>query len=201
MIAALNAQPMQQRFLQALPRIQLHAKISSRHIKCSHKRQDFISEVVGLCWKWWQRLVERGKKPWSFVSTLASFATKAVRSGRRVCGQLKPRDVHSERAQQRHSFCLTKLPDMATLSDNPLSQALIDNTQTPPDEQAMFRLDFASWLRSLSRRDKALATDMGMGEGTMNLAQRYGLSPSRISQKRGLFQQDWQRFNDPVETT
>src|SRR5206468_3141130 len=54
-------------FLSILPRIELHARISSRTIKCAHKRADFISEVVSLSWKWWIRLHERGKDPSGFV--------------------------------------------------------------------------------------------------------------------------------------
>ena len=40
------------------------------------------------------------------------------------------------------AFSISKLPDFSTLSDNPLSDALIDNTRSPVPEQVQFRLDF-----------------------------------------------------------
>src|SRR5579862_5161281 len=111
-------------FLTALPRINKHARLYFRHVPCRHRKADLVSEVVAICWKWWLRLVEVGKNPRAFVSVLATFAAKAVRSGRRVCGQLKPNDVLSERAQQRHNFSVSKLPDFSTESSNPLAEAL-----------------------------------------------------------------------------
>ncbi len=40
---------------------------------------------------------------------------------------------------------------------------------------------------------------MGLGERTLHLADKYGCSPGRISQKRRWFRDDWQRFTaDPA---
>src|SRR3712207_8597702 len=35
-------------------------------------------------------------------------------------------------------------------------ERLQDNTRTPPDEQAMFRVDFAAWLASLTGRERRM---------------------------------------------
>lgn len=86
-------------FRAAMPRIVRHARCYFRHIRCRHKKADCISEVVALCWKWWLRLVQRGKDPTTLVSTLATFAARAVRSGRRVCGQERAKDALSPVAQ------------------------------------------------------------------------------------------------------
>lgn len=69
-------------------------------------------------------MVERGKDPGKFVSALASFAARAVRAGRRVCGQESPKDVLSFRAQQRHSFTVGAIPSIGTLAGNELTDAL-----------------------------------------------------------------------------
>jgi hypothetical protein len=71
-------------FLTLLPKIELHGRIVFRHLKCCHKRQDAIAEMVALIWKWCVRPVERGKGPSQFPTTLATFATRAVIGGRRV---------------------------------------------------------------------------------------------------------------------
>lgn len=188
----------QRRFLQILPRVELHARISSRDIKCQHKWADFISEAVSMCWKWWVRLHERGKDPSGFVSTLASLAARHVRSGRRLCGQEKPNDVLSPRAQQMRSFVVEKLPDFSTLNGTPLEDALHDNMRSPIPDQVCFRVDFPAWLRSYSRRNRAIAKDMAMGEPTKALASKFKMSPGRISQLRREFHDDWQRFTEPT---
>ena len=76
-------------------------------------------------------LAQKGKDATQFASSLASYAARAVKCGRRITGQIKPKDAMNEATQQRHGFCVGKLPDFSTLSENPLSDALIDNTRSP----------------------------------------------------------------------
>jgi hypothetical protein len=184
------------RFLAALPRIEQHARIFFRGVCCPHRKADLIAEVRSLCWKWWRRLVKRGKDPATFVSTLATFAAKAVKSGRRLCGQLKPKDVLSERAQAQKSFVVGKLPDYSTLTDNPLAEALHGNTRTPPPDAAAFRCDFPAWQRTRTHRDRRIINRMMQGDRTQELSRSFGISPARVSQMRREFHDDWERFTD-----
>jgi hypothetical protein len=181
-------------FLDMVPRIELHGNIYFRYVRCQSTKEDAIAEMIGLSWKWFLRLVQRGKDPANFVSTIATYAAKAVRSGRRVTGQEKAKDVMSPRAQQIHAFAVGKLPELSTLSSNPLTDALVDNTQTPPDEQAAFRLDFAVWLAELGAHRRQVAEELMMGERTRDVAAKRGVSPSRISQLRREFEDHWEQF-------
>ena len=144
-------------------------------------------------------MAQKGKDATRFPTALATYAAKAVRCGRRVCGQLTPNDVHSERAQQMRGFSTSKLPDFSTLSENPLAEAFIDNTRSPVPDQVQFRLDFPSWLRTRTERDRRVINDMAMGQRTSYLASKYGISPGRISQLRRECHDDWQRFCEPPE--
>jgi hypothetical protein len=110
------------------------------------------------------------------------------------CLAEKTKDVMSPRAQQMRGFTVAKLPDFSTLSTNPLVEALTDNTQTPPDEAAAFRIDFPAWLIQLGDRRRRIAEDLMMGERTMDVANQQGVSPGRISQLRREFKGDWQHF-------
>ena len=49
------------RFLLLLPRIEAHAKIYFRDIRCTAQRADQIAETVALAWKWFVRLAKHGK--------------------------------------------------------------------------------------------------------------------------------------------
>jgi hypothetical protein len=108
-------------FLAILPCIELHGHVYFRHVRCPHRRADCVAEMVALCWKWYLRLVERGKDPAQFPTTLATYAARHVRSGHRLCGPEKGKDALSPLAQTRHNFVVEKLPDVSTLSANPPS--------------------------------------------------------------------------------
>jgi hypothetical protein len=177
-----------------LPRVEAHGRIYFRHIKCPHRKEDAIQEMVGLAWKWHIRLAEKGKDATCFPTALATFAARAVRSGRRLCGQERPKDVLSPTAQQRRGFAVEKLPDISTLESNPLTDALIDNMQTPVPEQVCFRCDLPAWLDTLSERDQSITQDLMIGERTMDVAGKYRLTPGRISQLRRELFLDWQAF-------
>jgi hypothetical protein len=102
--------------------------------------------------------------------------------------------VLSPLAQQRHHFAVVKLPQFETLSDNPLTEALADNTKSPPDEVVCFKLDFTAWLARLSERDRGIVLDLMLGERTRDVAAKYSLSAARISQLRREFCRDWLGF-------
>src|SRR5262249_38071935 len=140
-------------FLQLLPRVERHARVAFRGVRCPHRRADAVAEVVALAWKWYVRLVCRGQDPAAFAAALATFAARAVRSGRRLCGRESVKEALSALAQARHGFVVASLPGASTLIGSVFDEALQENTRSPVDEQAAFRLDFPAWLRSLGRRD------------------------------------------------
>jgi hypothetical protein len=189
-------------FLEILPRIITHGEVYFRFLTCPIAREDAIAEMVAVAWNWHLRLAQRGKDLSEFVSALATYAARAVNSGRRLTGMEKPKDVLSPRAQREHHFAVEKLPDYRILSNTPLAEALRDNTQTPIPEQVAFRTDFPAWRLTRTERDRRVVDDLMLGERTRDVANRYGLSPSRISQLRRDFYHDWAQFTaDPADTS
>jgi hypothetical protein len=182
-------------FSTMLPRITLHGRIYFRHLRSADAREEVIAEMVALCWLWFLRLARRGKDARRFVSALASYAARAVRSGRRLCGLERAKDVLSPVAQQHHGFAVTDLPAYSTLHGTPVEEALQDNTRSEVPDQVWFRIDFPTWLAGLGERDRRLVLDMAVGEWTKHLAARYGLSPGRVSQKRREFHDSWLLFH------
>ncbi len=185
---------LRQSFQTILPRIETHATICFRHLKCPHRKEDAIQETVGLAWKWFVRLANKGKDACQFPSALATYAAQAVKCGRRLCGQEKCKDALSPLAQQRHSFTVASLPMHSTLSATPFSEALTDNTRSPVPEQVHFRIDFPAWLAGLGDRNRRIAEDMALGHRTLELADMHGITQGRISQLRREFHLDWMRF-------
>lgn len=206
-ISQMSMPQLQAAFLTLRRRIVTHAQIYFRHIPCLQRRADCIAEVVALCWQWFHRLAERGKDARRFPSVLASYAARAVRSGRRLCGRLKAKDVCSERAQRKHGFRVEALPALTYTHYEDLDahiggqrrldifeERLQDNTVSPIPEQVAFRCDFSSWLRTHSARDRRIISDMARNESTKDLAHKHDLSQGRVSQLRRQYHDGWHRF-------
>lgn len=185
-----------EQFLAILPRIKLHGRIYFRDMKSPEKKEDAIQEMIGLAWCWFRRLAERGKDGRLFPTAIATYSARAVKCGRRVCGQERSRDVLSSLAQQRHHFVVNSLPIYSTLDSNPYSEALAENAVSPILDQVQFRLDWPAWLTTRTERDRRIIDDMAMSERTQTLARKFGVSPSRISQLRREYHDDWTSFVD-----
>jgi hypothetical protein len=68
---------------------------------------------------------------------------------------------------------------------------VVANRRSSIPDLAAFRIDFADWLRSMTRRDRRIIVALASGEGTAVVAQRFGLTAGRVSQLRRRFQKDW----------
>jgi hypothetical protein len=138
---------------------------------------------------------------------LAAYAARAVRCGRRLCGQGGGKDVLSPLARQRHGFAVEGLPHSVRAAhedrygvaggqrrQDAWEERLRDNTQTPVADQVAFRLDFPAWLRTLTARKRRLVRAMARNERTLDLSRRFDVSPARISQLRRELHAGWRRF-------
>jgi hypothetical protein len=64
---------------------------------------------------------------------------------------------------------------------------------------AACRIDFAEWLRRLTARLRKIALALASGETTKGAAEKFGLSPARISQLRERLRKSWEAFQGEVE--
>lgn len=188
-------------FLTIMHKVEVHARIFFRHVKCSEKKADRIAETIALAWSWFRKLARHGKDATTFPTTLASLAARHVKAGRRLCGQEKSRDVMSTGAQQRHNFVVEKLPDYSTLNGSPIEEALQDNRRSPVPEQVSFRIDFLGWISSLSERDRRIVEDLALLHRTSDVARKYGISPGRVSQFREIYRRGWGQFVGDIPRT
>jgi hypothetical protein len=205
---SLSLDALHQRFLVLAPRIESHARVAFRHITCPQRQDDCIAETLALSWRWFLRLAEQGRDAADFVAALATLATRAVKSGRRLAGKEGAKDVLSSVAQRRHGFTVERLPlstrtSMTDLYGDPQGQVVLDsyeerltdNTVTPPPDAAAFRIDFPQWLSGWTERDRRIIGDMMRDERTRDVASKYGISPGRIAQLRRAYFEDWNRFH------
>ncbi len=198
-----------QKFLALLPRIERHAQFSFRMVRCAVRRKDAVQECLALAWKWFVRLHERGKNIDEFVQHFVVLVAKAVKSGRRLSGMAKSKDVMNEYCQARHGFKVETLPvssraPQEQLYAQPRGQAmhdaleerLQDNMTTPVPEQVAFRIDWPDFFATLTARDRQLAEYLALGNRGTNAAAKFRLSRARVTQLRQQWRQEWRRFEE-----
>jgi hypothetical protein len=192
---AAPVEALQAAFLELLPQLRAHAEFAFRFVRCEQARADCVAETVALARKGFLALTARDKDPGDFVTTFARRCAQAVRAGRRLAGQESGRDVLAPAARQCHGFAVGRLPDYTTPYGGAWQESLVDNTRSPVDEAAAFRLDFPRWLATLAERDRRLVEDMTLGHRPGELARRFGLSAGRVSQLRRHYHAAWRRFH------
>jgi hypothetical protein len=64
------------------------------------------------------------------------------------------------------------------------------------DEQVAFRIHFPAWLATRDERRRRIIERMTHGDRTLDLADQFGLCPSRVSQLRNEFLLSWNLFQE-----
>ena len=195
------------RFLLILPHVERHGRIYFRHVRCPHRKADAIQEMTALGWQWFLRLHQRGKDPAEFLTGFTALLARAVNSGRRLVGMAHAKDATNPATQRRHHFAVEVLPSSLGASherrtasphgqglQDAFEERLRDMSTTPVFDAVQFRVDFRAWMSTWPERDRRLIEGLGLGERTSALAQQFGLTPGRISQKRRQYHGDWLRF-------
>lgn len=194
--------PCAEEFATILPAILTYLTSVFRFVRCAQTRDDMLAESVGLCWKWFVRVKEKGKNPAEFPTALARFAARAVRAGRTVCGSQRAKDVMSVVARHRHGVAVEyfgrgpsacpkchSLP--ASVCCNPYEEYLCENDVTPVPDQVVFRIDWPAFVDSLTERDGELMYFLGLGNSNQDAAREFGISPGRVSQLRKGWAEKW----------
>ena len=111
------------------------------------------------------------------------------RIGKHVGGsQEAARDVMSSVARRRHGFRLD-------LGDcDRLRNMLTASGRTGVPDLVAFKVDFDHWFSMFTRRDQKIITALASGERTKAVADRFGISPARVSQLRRRYEQQWLVF-------
>jgi Helix-turn-helix domain len=189
----------QQSFLQVLPAVLTHAKIQFRRLG-AQRREEAIQETIATACVNYQLAAAQGKLNVVRPGSLADFAVKHVRAGRRVGGhQDAARDVMSPVCQRRHrvevvSIDHHRLPASLRNGTDGWRQLVLADRKVPVPDLAAFRVDFGQWFQTRSRRDRSIISWLIAGESPSVVADRFGISRGRVSQLRRRYEQEWRTF-------
>jgi hypothetical protein len=180
-------------FLAMLPTITAHARIAFRNLN-PEARQDAVQEVVANAFVAFARLAELGKTELAFASVLARYGVAQFRDGRRVGNRLRIGDVLSSHAQRQKNIRMERL-DKFDQEENAWQEAVVVDTRSAPvPDIVSFRLDFAEWLRRLSRRNRHVAESLAIGNRTKDVSRRFRISDGRVAQLRRELAKSWAAF-------
>jgi hypothetical protein len=185
-------------FLEIAPAIQRFARVAFRHLDPA-SREEAVAEAIAAALVAYRRLVELGRQHIAYATPLARYAVLHVLSGRHVGGRQNHTDVLSKSAQRRHGFRVESLSRANRDGTHWVEKLVTEDRRATPAEVAATRIDFRSWLATLSSRDRRLAKLLATGETTGEAARRFGVTPGRISQLREHFRRSWERFHGGSE--
>jgi len=99
----------------------------------------------------------------------------------------------SPAARRLHGFTVERF-DQKDPQTGVWNEQLVEDRRAGPAETATARMDLAAWLRTLSKRNRQIAKALSVGETTAAVAQKFSLSPGRVSQLRDWLRQHWEQF-------
>jgi hypothetical protein len=179
-------------FLGMLPAIRNQAEYAFRRMRPEAK-EEAIAEVVCAACSTYARLVSQGKTDRANASALAQFAVKQYRAGRRLGCPLNIKDVSSRYCQLRKNVVIEQL-DRQSRKTGEWEEILLEDRHAGPADTAAARIDVREWFRRMRPGDRRIARALALGNGTVEVAERFGISPARVSQKRSEFRQTWEEF-------
>jgi len=179
------------RFLEMLPQIRRQALVACRRLG-AEAQQEFVQSVVAAAYAAFVRLVELGKEDIAYPTPLAQYGIRHVRCGRTVGTRLNVRDVGSRYAQIARGFLVERLD--RRYGNGLWKEVLVEDHRAGPAETAAARIDLDDWFRSLPVRNRRIAWALASGDATGDVAKKYDLSKSRVSQLRNELRTSWLGF-------
>ena len=70
----------------------------------------------------------------------------------------------------------------------------VEDRKTSPADIAAFRLDFKAWRSKQNKRDRKAMDWLVAGERPLDVADRLGISPARVTQLRHKWEASWAKF-------
>ena len=188
-------------FLAMLPTICAYAREAFARLN-PEARQDLVQEVIANALVAYVRLFQQGRVALAYPTVLARYGVAQVRDGRKVGSSLNIRDVSSEYAQRQKGFSVERL-DQYDRNEEAWMEVFIEDKHSGPAVVATTKIDFTEWLKSLPSRVRRIAKLLATGEKTSIVAEKFSLSPGRISQLRKELAQAWKKFQgeEPDSTT
>jgi DNA-binding NarL/FixJ family response regulator len=176
-----------------LPAVEVCARVRFRALP-PVEREEARAEAVASAMIAFVRLQQRGRNPVEFARSLARFAVLRVIAGRLSGSADSNGDVLSRQARQERGFIVESLD--AEIGENQLEwhEVVTQDRRSTPADIATARIDIADWLGRMQDRRREIAESLAAGYRAHEVAEKFRLSRSRVSQLRREFEDSWTEF-------
>ncbi|MBI3410991.1 MAG: hypothetical protein HY040_21875 [Planctomycetes bacterium] len=199
-------------FLTLCPVVERHASVVFRALPIA-EREEAVAEAMASAFESYLSLKQRGRDcVLEFPSKMAKYAALHVKNDRHVGGHANSHDALSAKAQQKHGFRVDSLQrtlprrrkarhafGRSSRILDAFEEHLQDDSLTPIPEQVCFRLDWAAFMRTLSRRDRAMAKYLSLGNSATETAEKFRMSCGRVTQLRRRWHREWTTFQGEMQ--
>jgi hypothetical protein len=182
----------QSAFVEMIPEIQQRLRGAFRDLD-REARLESIDEAVVHCLLAYVRLYERGRAEVATAATLAFYAALQVKRGRPAVGRMNGKEPLSRYGQLSSGIRVQRL-------DGQWIDQLVEDKRASIPDQVTAKLDFGTWLATLSRRMNEIARDLAHGFTTSEMAVKHGVTAGRISQMRRDLEKSWLTFQNEAAT-
>lgn len=183
----------QAEFSRMLPRIENYARFHFRGLR-GDTLDEAVQEVVCHACQAYSQLVAQSQADVATWSSLAKFALKRYRAGRRVGGSLNVNDICSVHCRRQKGVQVQPLRRWDDQGQG-WTEILVEDKNSTPAEIAAARVDYPAFLATLSPRVRRITQRLATGESTGQVAKRFRISPGRISQLRKELKRAWDQFH------
>jgi len=183
--------------LAVLPAVQQHARITFRNLDPEAKAEAVQNAVCMAC-SAVARLAELNKLSLVYPTVVARFAVAQTKDNRMLGRPLNCKDISSPYCQRQKGIVVERL-DRYDTDEDTWKEIVIEDRRAGPAEIVRVRWDFSDWLKTLSRRDRRVASFLALGNHTGDAARRFGVSEGRVSQLRRELAESWRKFTGEAE--
>jgi hypothetical protein len=184
-------------FVAMLPEIERLSRIAFRDLT-AEARADAVADAVVHSLFAYVRLFERGRAEAATASSLAWYSALQIRRGRIAGCRLNSKEPLSRYAQISKGIRVVQLHHCEA-NDSRWINDIVDSRQTSVADQVAIKLVFVVWLNTLCSRTRRIAMDLARGFSTSEVADKFGVTPGRVSQLRRELQNCWCQFQgEPV---
>ena len=191
-------------FLALLPKVETHAGIQFRSLPAAD-HEEALAEARAAAFVIVHSAVKNGNTHRLSPSTVARYAVLHVKGGGHVgSGVDARRDAMSRKARRQNGFSLVGLGRLDVPIYNCLidagrpvwGQRLLHDRRTNPADQAAFRIDMSAFLAGQADRTRTLLSLLAAGHKSAEAADRMGITPAAISQRRKRALREWERLQN-----
>jgi hypothetical protein len=96
--------------------------------------------------------------------------------------------------RERAALARCEAPPKALETEPGWRAVVSDDPKVSSADQAAFKIDFQQWLSRFNHQGRNIIASLAAGEDPYAVADRFGTTPSRVSELRCQFEQSWESF-------